>query len=310
MKFLVVDKMHESLMPMLKSIGIEADYEPDIDKREIASRLKNYEGLVIRSKVTVDQKLIEGCDKLVVVCRAGAGIDNLDVAYLESRGIHIVNAPEGNRNAVAEHCLGLVFALLNNVVSSNLEINNRKWDREGNRGHEIKNKTLGIIGYGFMGSAVAEKFQHLGCKVIAYDKYRTGYATTAVEEVSLSRLFKETDILTVHVPLTEETRLMINREFLSHFDKDIWLINTSRGEVASLEDIDHLLDTGKVIGAALDVLENEKINALDHKQEKVFNKLTNQDNVILTPHVAGWTYESYVEINSVLVKKLKSFFEL
>ena len=302
--------MHESLLPMLKKIGIEGDYCPQISKSEIKTKLPNYEGLVVRSKVFVDQDLIKNCHRLKVVCRAGAGIDNLDVGYLIERNIKIINAPEGNRNAVAEHCLGLVFSLLNNIVKSHIEISKYKWDREENRGAEIGNKTIGILGYGFMGSAVAEKFSKLGCRVIAYDKYKSDFTDEWVEEVSLEKLYKETDILSIHVPLTAETSMMVSDHFINQFNKNIWLVNTSRGEIVRLT---HLIDniaTGKIKAAALDVLENEKIERLNEDEHEVFKKLISFDQVILTPHIAGWTYESYEKINMVLVKKLKNFLQV
>lgn len=305
MRFLVVDKMHDSLLPLLAEIGIDADYCPNISKSEIAIELPNYHGLIVRSKVFVDEQLLEKCYELKYICRAGAGIDNLDVDYIKSRGIEIINAPEGNRNAVAEHCLGLVFSLLNNIVKSHNEVGNYTWDREGNRGHEIVGKTFGIIGYGFMGSAVASKFQHLDCKIIVYDKYLKGFGTDLIKEVSLEQLFDETDILSIHVPLTPETKFMVDEEFLLKFKKKIWLINTSRGEILSLNGLVTQLETGKVRGAALDVLENEKINTFIGSHKEKFDKLVKMSNVITTPHVAGWTFESYKKINTVLVEKLK-----
>ncbi|QSE96983.1 NAD(P)-dependent oxidoreductase [Fulvivirga lutea] len=306
MKFLIIDEMHDSIVPLLKSIGIEPHYDPKITKEEIVQTIGNYHGLVVRSKLFIDKEILESANNLKFICRAGAGIDNLDVKEIEKRGIEIINAPEGNRNAVAEHCLGAAFSLINNIVKSDNEVRSGKWDREGNRGHELKDKNLGIIGYGYMGSAVAHKFKHLVNKVCVYDKYKTGFSQENIVEVTLDQLFEETDMLSIHVPLTEETSFMINKGFISKFKKAIWLLNTSRGEVLKLSDLIQGLHSGKILGAALDVLENEKINLLNKDQQQDFDKLRGLSNVILTPHVAGWSYESYRQINEVIVKKLKA----
>ncbi|MEQ8477710.1 NAD(P)-dependent oxidoreductase [Fulvivirga sp.] len=306
MNFLIIDEMHSSLIPLLNSIGIKGDYKPNIKKEDVAQKLAGYDGVVVRSKVFVNKELLKYADNLKYICRAGAGIDNLDVDYIESRAIKIVNAPEGNRNALAEHTVGLLFSLLNNIVKSDKEVKAMLWDREGNRGHEILGKTIGLIGYGFMGEAFASKIVHFGCRVIVYDKYKNGISCEGIEQVELSEIFEEADVLSVHVPLTEETRFMIDDEFLSKFKKPIWFINTSRGEVASLEAIIHHLSSKRMLGAALDVIENEKLNTFTENQKITFDKLSSFDNVILTPHVAGWSYESYQRINEVLVDKLKT----
>lgn len=306
MNFLIIDEMHESLLPLLNSIGIKGDYQPNIKKDEVALKLAGYDGVVVRSKVFVDEKLLKHADSLKYICRAGAGIDNLDVDYIESRGIKIINAPEGNRNALAEHTIGLLFSLLNNIVKSDKEVRAMKWDREGNRGHEIIGKTIGLIGYGYMGEAFASKIVHFGCRVIVYDKYKDAIDCDGIEQVELSEIFNEADILSIHVPLTAETRFMVDNEFLSKFKKPIWFINTSRGEVASLDAIKRNLSSGKLLGAALDVIENEKLNTFTENQKNTFNEISSFDNVILTPHVAGWSFESYERINEVLVNKLKA----
>ena len=306
MNFLIIDEMHESLIPLLKGIGINGDYQPNIKKEEVAKKLAGYEGVVVRSKVFVDEHLLGHAHQLKYICRAGAGIDNLDVDYIASRGIKIINAPEGNRNALAEHTVGFLFSLLNNIVKSDKEVRTMRWDREGNRGHEIADKTIGLIGYGIMGAAFASKIVHFGCKVLVYDKYKKDIVAEGIEQVTLNEIFEEADILSIHVPLTEETRFMVDDAFLTKFKKPIWFINTSRGEVASLDGIIHHLSTNRLLGAAFDVIENEKMNTFTENQKKTFDKLSSFDNVILTPHVAGWSYESYERINEVLVDKLKT----
>ncbi len=290
---------------MLKEIGISASHQPDISRAQIIEQIPEFDGLVIRSKTFVDRELLANATKLKFICRAGAGIDNLDVAYIESRDIKIINAPEGNRNALAEHTVGLLFSLLNNIVKSDREIRGLIWDRESNRGHEIVNKTVGIIGYGHMGSAFVDKMKNFGCRILVYDKYKTGFAAKGFEEVSLDELFINADILSIHVPLTEETNNYVDNDFIKRFEKPLWLINTSRGEVVNLSALIEQIENGRIIGAALDVLENEKLNNFTDQQKRNFEYLSNSNKIILTPHVAGWSYESYVMINKVLIGKLQ-----
>lgn len=308
MKCLVVDKMHESLSSMLDSIGIEAVYQPSISREEIKTSIHDYDGLIIRSKAFVDADLLEHAGKLKFVGRAGSGIDNLDVAFLESKGIKIVNAPEGNRDAVGEHTIALILSLLNNLYQGHTQITQGVWDREGNRGEELGSKTVGIIGYGHMGSTVAKKLQSFGCKVIAYDKYHPDFKDSYAASVSLDTLTEQTDILSLHIPLTKETFRMTDGGFFNSFGKNIIFINTSRGEVASFSSIVEALQTGKVVKAGLDVLENEKLSNLTEEQQNDFNWLKASGKVVFSPHVAGWTVESYIRINEVLVEKISRIF--
>lgn len=308
MKCLVVDKMHESLSSMLDSIGIEAVYQPSISREEIKTSIHDYDGLIIRSKTFVDADLLEHAGKLKFVGRAGSGIDNLDVAFLESKGIKIVNAPEGNRDAVGEHTIALILSLLNNLYQGHTQITQGVWDREGNRGEELGSKTVGIIGYGHMGSTVAKKLQSFGCKVIAYDKYHPDFKDSYAASVSLDTLKEQTDILSLHIPLTKETFRMTDGGFFNSFGKNIIFINTSRGEVASFSSIVEALQTGKVVKAGLDVLENEKLSNLTEEQQNDFNWLKASGKVVFSPHVAGWTVESYIRINEVLVEKISRIF--
>ncbi len=305
MTFLVVDRMHDSLLPMLEEIGVTYDYQPDISKEEIKEIIKDYDGIIVRSKIFIDNELLSNANKLKYVCRAGAGIDNLDIEAIQSKGIQIINAPEGNRNALAEHTLGLLLALLNKVVESDKQVRNGVWDREGNRGTELAGKSVGVIGYGYMGSAFVEKLKHLNCRILVYDKDKTGYGDEIIEESSMEELFCEVDILSIHVPLTQETHQMINKEYLSKFKKPIRLINTSRGKILPLTDLIELIEKRKIIAAALDVLENEKINTFTAADQKNYDYLINSDQVILTPHVGGWSFESYEMINKVLIDKLR-----
>ena len=303
---LVVDKMHESLFPMLQEIGFEADYRPEISPEEIKRIIGNYEVVFVRSKITVDEELLQHAPLLKVVGRAGAGIDQLDVAALEKRNIRLINAPEGNRDAVAEHALGMLLALFNNILTGDAQVRKGIWDREGNRGIELAGKTVGIIGYGFMGQAFARRLGGFGCRVLAFDKFRSGYGNEYAEECSLEKIREEADVVSLHIPLNSENKNLVNTAYLERFRKSIFLINTARGEIIPLKDLRYALESGKVKGAVLDVLENEKLQQLSPAQKENFDYLVKSERVILTPHVAGWTHESYIKINQVLVEKLKN----
>jgi D-3-phosphoglycerate dehydrogenase len=303
-KILIIDRMHESITPMLQEIGYSVDYRPSIRREEIMQILPEYTGILVRSKTPIDAELLRQADQLRFVGRAGAGIDQLDVEELDRRNIAILNAPEGNRDALGEHALGMLLCLANNINTGDLRVRQRVWDREGHRGFEVKGKTVALIGFGQMGSAFAEKLSGLACRVIAYDKYKTNFATDKVEQVSMEDVFEQADIVSFHVPLTTETRTMVNQAYLERFKKPIVLLNTSRGEVVSLSDLLQTIESGKVKAAALDVLENEKLDTLTPAQKEIFDRLILSDKVLLTPHVGGWTFESYERINAVLVEKI------
>ncbi len=308
MRCLVVDKMHESLPAMLQKIGVEANSEPTITRDGIKKIIAAYDGLIIRSKTFVNEDLLVNAQNLKFVARAGSGVDNLDVGYLKSKSIHIINAPEGNRDAVGEHTIGLILNLLHNLQQGHQQVTQYIWNREGNRGTELGNKTVGIIGYGHMGSSLAKKLQSFGCKVIAYDKYHPNFKDDYAKSVSLNQLKEESDILSLHVPLTSETLNMTSIPFFYEFKKSLIFINSSRGEAAPFDSIVNALKSGKISKAGLDVLENEKLNTLTASQQKNFDYLVESNKVIFTPHVAGWSTESYIRINEILVKKIKSLF--
>lgn len=305
-KCLIIDRMHESLFPMLTEIGWEFDYKPELSRAEIKKIHHEYTGIIVRSKTQINQDLLGDAPTIKFVGRAGAGLDNLDLEYLSEKKIQVLHAAEGNRDAVGEHTIGILLSLLRNIVKADQEVRSFTWNREANRGVEIMNKTISIIGYGNMGQAFAKRLSGFGCKVLAFDKYKTGISDFFCEGADMDRIYKETDILSLHVPLTPETRQMVNREYLNRFSKNIVLINTSRGEVVSNADLALLLANGKVTGAALDVLENEKMNELTSADREIMMKLFRQRNVIFTPHIAGWTFESHVKINVALKDKIKS----
>lgn len=306
---MIVDKMHDSIVPLLEGINLRVDYRPDISRQEIIDIIRNYSGLVIRSKTTVDDQLLESANKLEFVARAGAGIDKLDVPAIESRGIKILNAAEGNRDALAEHTVGMLLGLLNNIVKSDREIREGVWARESNRGYELNQMTVGIVGYGHMGQAFAQRLKAFGCRVISYDLYKKGFADDYCEEVDEQKLFDESDVLSLHVPLLSENKGIFNEAYFNRFKKNIYFLNTARGELAPVKDIVKCLKSGKIVGAGLDVLEIEDVTRLTHEFSEEYDYLKGSGRVILTPHVAGWTYESYEKINKVLVEKIKQELE-
>jgi len=303
---LVADVMHESLFPMLKEIGWEGDYQPSISRAQIKAIHTGYDGIILRSKTFVDRDLLGEHPSVRFIGRAGAGLDNLDLEYLAEKAIHVLHASEGNRDAVGEYTVGTLLSLMRNIPRADAQVKKSHWDREANRGEEIMGKTIGIIGYGNMGQAVAKRLAGFQCNVIAYDKYKSDFTDQHCKEVSMETIVEETDILSLHVPLTWETKGMVNKEYLMRFRKKIILINTARGEIVSLSDLSQLMLEGSVRGAVLDVLENEKLDTLTPSQMVAFNSLRKMSNVIFTPHIAGWTFESHVKINVALVQKMKS----
>ncbi|HAS59017.1 MAG TPA: phosphoglycerate dehydrogenase [Algoriphagus sp.] len=308
MKILIIDEMHLSIIDLLENEGHQVDYEPKISRSEILEKVADYHGLVIRSKTPMDRELLEKASQLQFIARAGAGLDQIDLEYLVERGIKLFHAAKGNRDAVAEHAIGGLLALFNHVIKADSEVRKGIWDREGNRGHELKGKTVGIMGYGNMGSQFAKRLKGFGVRVMAYDKYKLGFGSEEVEEVIWEKVKAEADVLSLHIPLTSETRNFFTYEELKSFSKPFWMINTARGEVISFEVLNRALDEGILKGAVLDVLENEKFKKFTDKQKEEFVRLAARDNVIFSPHVAGWTFESYEKINKVLVKRIKKAF--
>lgn len=301
---LIADEMHLSIIQMLENIGYIPDYKPLIKRQEIIESIGKYEGLIIRSKTFVDEELLENANQLRFIARAGAGLDLIDNEVVSKRKIHLFSANEGNRVAVAEHIIGMLLCLMNNILIADRQVRNGIWLREANRGYELSGKTVGLIGYGNNGSETAKRLKAFDCKILAFDKFKTNFNDEFVEESSMDRIYEEADILTLHIPLTNETSMMVNSQYLNRFKKSIYFLNASRGEIVVLKDILAALENGKVRGACLDVLENEKIKKLTPEQQEVFDKITQSDRVILTPHIAGWTHESYVKINQVLVEKI------
>jgi D-3-phosphoglycerate dehydrogenase len=299
---LIVDDVHPVFITMAEELGYTCDYQPLIKPYEALQIIGGYEGLVIRSKFKVNEEFLDAAYSLQFICRAGAGMDNIDEDYAAEKEIVLINAPEGNMDAVGEHAIGMLLALMNNLIIADTQVRAGEWKREANRGYELKGKTVGIIGYGFMGESLAMKLSCFGVDVIAYDKYKTGFSDMYVDEVSMEEIVKRSDILSLHVPLTDETRGLVDDEYLFHFKKPIFLINTSRGPVVKTQAVLNAIKQGKILGACLDVLEVEKFPALG--EQEWFEELRQSDKVLLSPHIAGWTFDSYRKISEVMAEKL------
>jgi D-3-phosphoglycerate dehydrogenase len=302
-KILIVDNLHPAFKESATAMGFEVHDRPLITRAETLDIIADYEGIAVRTKFLMDKELMQAGLNLKFIARAGAGMDNIDVPFAKQKEIELINAPEGNMDAVGEHAVGMLLGLMNNFRRADAEIRNGIWDREGSRGYELKGKTVGIVGYGFMGRSFAKKLSGFGVHVIAYDKYKTGFSDEYAREVSMEEIVKHSDVLSLHIPLTAETRQMVNEEYLLHFRKPLFFINTARGEVVDTQAVLNAIAQGKILGAGLDVLQVEKFPTLG--EQHWYNALKSSDKVILTPHVGGWTFDSYRKISEVLADKLK-----
>lgn len=302
-KILIVDDLHPIFKARAAAMGYLVDDRPNISREETIATIADYEGIAVRTKFNIDQEVFNAAPKLEFVARAGAGLDNIDVDMANQRGIRLLAANEGNMDAVGEHAVGLLLSLMNNFRRADLQVRNGIWDREGNRGYELKDKTVGIIGYGFMGRSFARKLSGFGVKVLAYDKYKTKFSDAYAQEAAMEEIVKHCDVLSLHIPLTKETRQMVNEEYFFHFKKPIFLINTARGEIVNTQAVLNNIANGKILGAGLDVLEKEKFPVLAEQQW--YDALRTNEKVILTPHIGGWTFDSYRKISEVLAQKLE-----
>lgn len=307
-KILFVDSAHPVLKQELSNDGFDCDYFPDFGRDEFITIVGNYVGIIVRSKVKLDADFLQYATQLQFIGRVGAGMENIDVEYAKSKNISCLNAPEGNRNAVGEQALGMLLMLFNNLLKADAEVRKGIWLREENRGIELDGKTVGIIGYGNTGGAFARKISGFEVEVLAYDKYKTDYSDAFVNESSMEDLFARCDIVSLHIPLTEETTYLVNQEWISRFQKEIHLINTSRGKVVKTGDLLKSLDVGKIKGACLDVLEYEGLSFENLKSNDLpeeFHQLIQMENVVLSPHIGGWTHESNLKMAMVLVEKIR-----
>lgn len=275
------------------------------------SQLKDIQGIVIRSRIKMDEAFLSSANDLKFIARSGAGMENIDEDYCQKNSIELFNAPEGNRNAVAEHALGMLLTLFNRIVIADREVRSGKWRREENRGVELEGKTVGIIGFGNNGSQFAKKLTGFDCDVIAYDKYKTGFSSDIAEEVSLDKIFEISDVVSFHIPQNEETIGMGDKAFFDKFKKPIYVINLARGKVIKTNALVEAMKNDQVTGACLDVLEYEKSSFESFFEQELpedFQYLLRSDRVILSPHVGGWTHESYFKLSDVLADKILSHF--
>lgn len=312
LKILHLDSNHPLLWNQLEEAGFHNDEDYTSSKEEIESIIQDYQGIVIRSRFKIDKTFIDSAINLQFIARVGAGLESIDCDYAASKKIHLIAAPEGNRNAVGEHTLGMLLSLMNKLNRADKMVREGQWVREGNRGYELDGKTVGIIGYGNMGKAFAKKLRGFDVEVICYDIQDT-IGDENAKQVSLTELQLKADVLSLHLPWTPETDKMIDVKFINAFAKPFWFINTSRGKNVVTDDLVSALESGKIRGAGLDVLEYEKLSFenlfLDSEKPKALEYLLQAENVLLTPHIAGWTYESHEKLAQTIVDKIKKIYE-
>lgn len=307
-KILFIDQTHPCLQKELEEMGFVCDYFPEKIKEDIEKIIHQYTGVIIRSRIMLDQKILEKATKLRFIGRVGAGMESIDMEYASSKNIVCLNSPEGNRDALAEHTLGMLLMLMNKLNIADKQIRMGIRLREENRGIEIKGKTIGIIGYGNMGGAFAQRLKGFQANVVAYDKYKFNYSDGFIKETNWDEILETADILSFHVPLTTETNYIFNQSLINKFKKNIFVINTSRGKVVNTKDLVEGLKNGKILGAALDVLEYEdtSFEKLDESMlPEAYQYLLHAENVVMTPHIAGWTIESKYKLAKVLAEKIR-----
>ena len=311
MKILHLDTNHPILIEQLNSLGFTNDEDYTSSKAEIIAKIDLYDGLIIRSRFSIDASFLEKAKNLKFIGRVGAGLENIDCSYAKNNGITLIAAPEGNRNAVGEHCLGMLLSLFNKLNKANGEIKKGQWLREENRGVELDGKTIGIIGYGNMGKSFAKKLRGFDVEVLCYD-LKAAVSDNCCKQVSLRELQEKVDVLSLHTPQTELTKNMVNTSFIESFKKNFWFLNTARGTSVVTKDLVIALKSGKILGAGLDVLEYEKTSFenlfTNDKIPKAFQYLINSNKVLLSPHVAGWTVESEEKLAQTIVDKIKSHY--
>ena len=307
MKILLLDKNHPLITEQLSEKGFVLEEDFSSSYEQVLDKIHLYEGIIIRSRIPLDAHFLEKAKNLKFIARVGAGMENIDIAKAQELGIKLINSPEGNKDAVAEHVIGTLLVLMNRLFISSNEIKKGIWLREENRGEEILGKTFGIIGYGNMGKAVAKRLSGFGCKTIFYD-IKPNLSDEFASQVSLQELQENADILSLHTPLTEDTLYMIDEEFISKMKKNFYFINTARGKNLKTSALVNALKSDKVKGACLDVLEYEKTSFenLEMKNEDL-EYLLNSEKAIITPHIAGWTHESKIKLAQVIVDKILAF---
>ncbi|MDX1758574.1 MAG: 2-hydroxyacid dehydrogenase [Arenibacter algicola] len=311
MKVLHLDVNHPLIIEQFNALGFQNDEDYTSTKEELEKKIGDYDGVIIRSRFTIDEAFLDKAVNLKFIGRLGAGLENIDTDHAKRLGIFLAAAPEGNRNAVGEHALGMLLSLFNRLNKADREVRNGKWDREGNRGIELEGKTVGIIGYGNMGKAFAKKLKGFDVEVICYDIVG-GVGDENARQVGIMEFKQRSEVVSLHVPQTPSTINMVNTDFLKDFKNPLWLINTARGKCVVTEDLVVAMKEGKVLGAGLDVLEYEKKSFEDmfggSELPEAFTYLIKANNVLLTPHVAGWTVESKIKLAQTVVDKIKEKF--